>query len=100
MYLHTDSLAHLAIHPKNIYFQRKTQLHIKLGDFGIGLHHEVRFKEKDSLARKYIAPEVLKKLDEGNVLEPSDPGATAADVYSLGIVFRDIKKHIGNLNVF
>ena len=64
------------------------------------MHHDARFKDKDSLMRKYIAPEVLRGLEDGNIIGPSDPGATAADVYSLGMVFKDIKKHISEFSNF
>ena len=54
-------------------------------------------KENEGLNKKYIAPEVLKGIEEDKVMTASDFEAKAADVYSLGIVFKDIKKHISNI---
>ena len=63
------------------------------------IHSDYRAESKigqEGPHTKYIAPEVINESDPGKVMKERNAGATFADIYSLGMVFKDIKKHIGN----
>ena len=93
-------LSHFAINPWNIFFRRRgSEVIFKIGDFGMEIHSDYRAESKigqEGPHTKYIAPEVINESDPGKVMKERNAGATFADIYSLGMVFKDIKKHIGN----
>ena len=63
-----------------------------LGDFGITLHTEERKRSKVSVGgghTRYLAPEVVQLGANYSGKE-----AAQADIYSLGMVFKDVNKHI------
>ena len=100
LYIHQHCLAHLALNPWNIFFVREgSTVVFKIGDFGFSLHADERESKKvmrEGKHQKYIAPEFLRDLQSGHGMKQTDSGATFADIYSLGMIYKDIKKHIGN----
>ena len=88
---------HLAINPWNIFFKESSNFErwdhsFMIGDYGISLHTEERKRSKVSVGgghTRYLAPEVVQSGANYSGKEAQ------ADIYSLGMVFKDIIKHIG-----
>ena len=101
--IHSLGDAHFAINPWNIFFVRRdTSLKFVIGDFGLSLHSERRRETKIYVGgphTRYFAPEVLKN-GKGQYIRYYDRDALCADIYSLGVIFKELRKHIGKNIIF
>ncbi len=96
-HIHLNNLIHRDIKPQNILLsvdQAKQKITFKLSDFGLCKEVNVRGTYTPTDPRgtlSWMAPELLKKLDEvsfGNSLKIQDwRGTVKSDNFSLGVVF-------------
>ena len=98
-HLHYRGDAHFAINPWNILvIQRQSVIKYVIGDFGLELHSEARRETKVAVGgphTRYLAPEVIEKVKGRHQVRHYDKEALMADIFSLGMVFKEVKKHIG-----
>ena len=99
-HIHSGGHSHFAINLTNILIVRRCgATKFVLGEFGLDLHSDQRKESRAQIGgphTRFIAPEVFNKEGNKYPVRYYDKEALMSDIFSLGMIFKEVRKNIGN----